>query len=30
MKEELHVIQATKPSWTIETDSKLVDLEDRF
>ena len=29
MKEELHVIQTTKPSWTIETDAKLIDLEDR-
>ena len=28
MKEELHVIQTTKPSWAIETDAKLVDLED--
>ena len=28
MKEELHV-QTTKPSWAIETDVKLVDLEDR-
>ena len=27
--EELHVIQTTKPSWAIETDAKLVDLEDR-
>ena len=29
MKEELHVIQTTKPSWVIETDAKLIDLEDR-
>ena len=29
MEEELHVIQTTKPSWAIETDAKLVDLEDR-
>ena len=29
MKEELHVIQTTKPSWAIETDAKLIDLEDR-
>ena len=29
MKENLHVIQTRKPSWTIETDAKLVDLEDR-
>ena len=28
MKEELHVIQTIKPSWTIETDAKLIDLED--
>ena len=28
MKEELHVIQTTKPSWSIETDAKLVDLKD--
>ena len=28
MKEELHVIQTTKPSWAIETDAKLIDLED--
>ena len=28
MKEELHVIQTTKPSWAIETDVKLIDLED--
>ena len=27
MKEELHVIQITKPSWAIESDAKLVDLE---
>ena len=27
MKQELHVIQTTKPSWTIETDVKLVYLE---
>ena len=27
MKEELPVIQRTKPSWAIETDGKLVDLE---
>ena len=27
MKEELHVIQKTKPSWAIETDTKLIDLE---
>ena len=29
MREELRVIQTTKPSWAIETDAKLVDLEDR-
>ena len=29
MKEELHVIQATKLSWVMETDAKLVDLKDR-
>ena len=29
MKEELHVIQTIKPSWAIETDAKLIDLEDR-
>ena len=29
MKEELHVIQTTKPSWLTETDAKLVALEDR-
>ena len=29
MKEELHIIQTAKPSWTIEIDAKLVDLEDR-
>ena len=29
MREELHVIQTTKPSWAIETDAKSVDLEDR-
>ena len=29
MKEELHAILTTKPSWEIETDAKLVDLEDR-
>ena len=29
MKEELHVIQTTKPWWAIEIDAKLVDLEDR-
>ena len=28
MKEELHVIQITKPSWAIETDAKLIDLDD--
>ena len=28
MKEELHVTLTTKPSWVIETDVKLVDLED--
>ena len=28
MKEELHVIQTTKPPWTIETEAKLVDLKD--
>ena len=27
MKEELHVIQRTKPAWAIETDAKLIDLE---
>ena len=27
-KEELHVIQTTKPSWAIEIDAKLVDVED--
>ena len=30
MKEELDVIQVTKASWAIETDTKLVNLEDRF
>ena len=29
MKEELHVIQTTNPSWAIETDAKLIDLEYR-
>ena len=29
MKEELHVTQTTKPSWVIETEAKLTDLEDR-
>ena len=29
MKEQLHVIQTTKPSWAIEIDAKLIDLEDR-
>ena len=29
MKEKLHVIQTTEPSWAIETDAKLIDLEDR-
>ena len=29
MKEELHVFQTAKPSFAIETDAKLVDLEDR-
>ena len=29
MKEELHFIQTTKPSWAIETDAKLIDLNDR-
>ena len=29
MKEELHVIQTTESSWAIETDAKLIDLEDR-
>ena len=29
MKEELHVIQTAKPSWAIETDAKLIDVEDR-
>ena len=28
MKKKLHVTQATKSSWAIETDAKLVDLED--
>ena len=28
MEKELHVIQTTKPSWAIETDAKLIDLED--
>ena len=28
MKLELHAIQATKPSWAIKGDAKLVDLED--
>ena len=27
-KEELHVIQTTEPSWAIEADAKLIDLED--
>ena len=30
MKQELHVIQTTKPSWAIERDAKLIDLEGRF
>ena len=30
MKEELHVIQTTKPSWVIKTDAKFIDLEDCF
>ena len=29
MKDELHVIQTTKPSWAIKIDTKLIDLEDR-
>ena len=29
MKGELRIIQTTKPSWTIETDAKLPELEDR-
>ena len=29
MKKELHVIQTTKPSWEIEADAKLVDLDAR-
>ena len=29
MKKQLHVIQTTKPSWVIEIDAKLIDLEDR-
>ena len=29
MKEELHFIQTTKPSWATETDAKLIDLDDR-
>ena len=29
IKKELRVIQTTKPSWAIETNAKLVDLEDR-
>ena len=28
MKVKLHVTQTTKPSWAIEKDAKLVDLED--
>ena len=28
MKEELHVIQITKLSWAIETDARLIDLDD--
>lgn len=28
MKQELHVIQKTKPSWAIKSETKLVDLED--
>ena len=28
MKEELHVIQTAKPSQVVETDAKLVDLQD--
>ena len=28
MKEEVHVVQTTKPSWAIGTDAKLVELED--
>ena len=28
MKEELHGIQTTKPSWVIEAHAKLIDLED--
>ena len=27
MKEELHVIQTTKPSWAIDKDAQLVDLD---
>ena len=27
IKEELRVIQTTKPSWAIETDLKLVDMD---
>ena len=30
MMEELQVIQTTKPSWAFKTDTKYVDLEDRF
>ena len=29
MEKELRVIQTTKPSWVIETNAKLIDLEDR-
>ena len=29
INEELYIIQTTKPSWAIETDAILVDLEDR-
>ena len=29
MKEEIYVIQTTKPSWVIEADAKLIDSEVR-
>ena len=28
MEKELHIIQTTTPSWVIETDAKLIDLQD--
>ena len=29
LKKDIEVIQTTKPSWAIEIENKLVDLEDR-